>query len=70
MLEPSCRHPEVGVGGWFNFLCAVSGADASTGVYPKLPGESTRQYQFRIWGVWRARGGWRQAEFKPKHRNY
>ena len=38
----------------------IPGSDAATGVYNFLPGESSRQRQWRLWGVWRQRGGQRQ----------
>ena len=41
-------------------------ADAATGAYEKFPWESTRQFQWRVFGVWRARGGQRQHEFKRR----
>lgn len=40
-------------------------ADASTGQYERLAGESSRMRQWRLYGVWRCRGGRRQNEFKP-----
>ena len=40
--------------------------DPSTGRYEDVPGESSRQRQWRLFGVWRARGGQRQDEFKRR----
>ena len=39
-------------------------SDAATGRYHRLPGESSRQFQWRVYGVWRQRGGCRQDEFR------
>ena len=41
-------------------------SDPSTGRYEDVPGESSRQRQWRLFGVWRARGGQRQDEFKRR----
>ena len=41
-------------------------ADASTGQYERFAWESSRQRQWRLYGVWRCRGGRRQDEFKAK----
>ena len=40
-------------------------SDAATGNFDFRPGESSRQRQWRLYGVWRCRGGRRQAEFRP-----
>eukprot|EP00435_Cladocopium_sp_Y103_P021540 s4847_g5.t1 len=37
-------------------------SDATTGCYSFLPGESSRQRQWRLWGVWRTRGGQRNRD--------
>ena len=37
-------------------------ADAASGIYPIIPGESSRQRQFRLFGIWRGRAG-RNADY-------
>lgn len=36
--------------------------DAASGIYPIIPGESSRQRQFRLFGIWRGRAG-RNADY-------
>lgn len=43
-------------------------ADAATGKFHSVAWESSRERQWRLYGVWRQRGGRRQDEFKPKWR--
>lgn len=40
-------------------------SDAATGEYDRVEGESSRQRQWRLHGVWRRRGGRRRDEFRP-----
>ena len=44
-------------------------SDAGTGRFQDQPGESSRERQWRLFGVWRKRGGQRQEEFRGKSRS-
>lgn len=44
-------------------------SDAASGRFEDIPGESSRERQWRLHGVWRKRGGRRQDEFRPKPRH-
>ena len=41
-------------------------SNPATGRYEDVPWESSRQRQWRLFGVWRQRGGCRQDEFKRR----
>lgn len=41
-------------------------SNPATGDYENVPGESSRERQWRLFGVWRQRGGRRQDEFKRR----
>ena len=45
-------------------------SDAGTGRFQDVPGESSRERQWRLFGVWRKRGGQRQEEFRGKARSW
>ena len=59
-----CRMKAAGVPA----IAPKASADAATGKYPSVAWESSRERQWRLFGVWRQRGGRRQEEFKPKWR--
>lgn len=59
-----CRMKAAGVPA----IAPKASADAATGKYPSVAWESSRERQWRLFGVWRQRGGRRQDEFKPKWR--